>query len=139
MKEEQSDYVSTMTTSIARGIKCNEKKLFYIDYEDEEDQELEKSQDLDLEDTTPTISCHAMASVSAPQTLIIKASNNKKVTMLIDLGSTHNFINYNLPKPVNYFLYPTLKFQVMITEGGTNCSCNCHNIKWNMGEYCPVP
>jgi hypothetical protein len=38
----------------SKGHKCGEKKLFYIDCEEEEDQELEPSQDLDLEDTTPT-------------------------------------------------------------------------------------
>ena len=32
----------------SKGHKCSENKLFYIDCEDEEDQELESSQDLDL-------------------------------------------------------------------------------------------
>jgi hypothetical protein len=44
----------------SKGHKCGEKKLFYIDCEEEEDQELEPSQDLDLEETTPMISCHAL-------------------------------------------------------------------------------
>ena len=37
----------------SKGHKCGENKLFYIDCEEEEDQELEPSQDLDLEETTP--------------------------------------------------------------------------------------
>jgi hypothetical protein len=44
----------------SKGHKCGEKKLFYIDCEEEEDQELEPSQDLELEETTPTIYCHAL-------------------------------------------------------------------------------
>jgi hypothetical protein len=42
-----------------KGHKCSEKKLFYIGNEEEEDQELEPSQYLELEETTPTIYCHA--------------------------------------------------------------------------------
>jgi hypothetical protein len=41
MKEEQRDYVSIVTTSTVRGINVGEKNLFYIDCEEEEDQELE--------------------------------------------------------------------------------------------------
>jgi hypothetical protein len=44
----------------SKGHKCGENKLFYIDYEEEEDQELEPSQDLDLEEITPMIYCHAL-------------------------------------------------------------------------------
>jgi len=43
--------------------KRSENKLFYIDCEDEEDQELEPSQDLDLEETTPMIYCHALTDI----------------------------------------------------------------------------
>jgi hypothetical protein len=32
----------------SKGHKCSEKKVFYIDNEEEEDQELEPSQDLEL-------------------------------------------------------------------------------------------
>ena len=56
--------------------------------------------------------------------------------MLIDYGSTHNFIHCKLAKFLNYFVYPTPEFQVMIANGGTiNCSGKCHNINIAMGEY----
>jgi hypothetical protein len=56
--------------------------------------------------------------------------------MLIDSGSTHNFANYKLEKHFNCFVFPTLQFQVMITNGGTtNCSRKCHNSNLNMGDY----
>jgi hypothetical protein len=121
----------------SKGHKCGEKKLFYIDCEEEEDQELEPSQDLELEETTPTISCHALADINTPQTLKIEGYiKNKKVTMLIDSGSTHNFINCKLAKLLNCFVFPAPEFQVMIANGGTiNCSGKCHSIKLNMGEY----
>jgi hypothetical protein len=60
----------------------------------------------------------------------------KKVTMLIDFGSNHNFINYKLAKYLNCFVYLAPEFQVMIVDRGTiNCSGKCHSIKLNMGEY----
>jgi hypothetical protein len=80
----------------SNGHKCGEKKLFYIYCEEEEDQELQPSQDLDIEDTTPTLSCHELDDISTPQTLKIQGYIKKnKVTMMIDSSSTHNFINYN--------------------------------------------
>jgi hypothetical protein len=120
-----------------KGHKCYEKKLFYIDSEEAEDQELEQSQDLELEETTPTISCHALVGISTPQTLKIEGYiKKKKVTVLIDSGSTHNFINYKLAKLLNCFVFLASEFQVMIANGGTiNCSGKCHDIKLNMGEY----
>ena len=56
--------------------------------------------------------------------------------MLIDFGSTHNFIHYKLANVLNWFLYPAPKFQVMIADGGTiNCLGKCRNINLAMGEY----
>jgi hypothetical protein len=72
---------------------------------------------------TPTISCHALAGISTPQTLKIEGYiKKKKVIVLIDSGSTHNSIHYKLAKALNCFIYPASEFQVMIANGGTiNC------------------
>jgi hypothetical protein len=109
----------------------------YIDNEEEEDQELEPSQDLDLEEIAPIISCHALADIGTPQTLKIEGCIKKKdVTLLIDSGSNHNFNNYKLAKFLNFIVFPTPEFEVMIANGGIiNCSRKCHSIKLNMGEY----
>jgi hypothetical protein len=91
--------------------KCGEKKLFYIDCEEEEEQEQEPSQDenveaISSEELTPTISCNALVGISTPQTLKIKGYiKKKKVIVLIDFGSTHNFIHYKLAKALNCFVY----------------------------------
>ena len=56
--------------------------------------------------------------------------------MLIDPGSTHNFIHCKVAKELNCFLYPAPQFKVMVANGGTiNFSGKCHNIKLAMGEY----
>jgi hypothetical protein len=113
----------------SKGHKCGEKKLFYIDCQEEEEQEKEPSQDenvkaISSEELTPTISCNALARINTHQTLKIEGYiKNKKVIVLIDYGSTHNFIHYKLAKDFNCFVYPVPEFQVMIADGGTiNCS-----------------
>ena len=86
---------------------------------------------------TPTISCHALDGIITPQTPKIEGYiKNKKVIVLIDYGSTHNFIHCKLSKALNFFIYPTPYFQVMIADGGTiNCSRKCNKIILTMGEY----
>ena len=56
--------------------------------------------------------------------------------MLIDSGSTHNFIHCKVAKELNCFLYLALECQVMVANGGTIIFYRkCHNIKLTMGEY----
>eukprot|EP00253_Pinus_taeda_P008252 PITA_08252 len=128
-----------------KGDKCAEKKLFYIDCEEEEEKEQERSkeedileeQSLDKEEMNSTICCNALAGITTPQTIKIEGKiKKKKVIVLIDSGSTHNFIHCKIAKELNGFLYPPLECQVMVANGGMiNCSGKCHNIKLSMGEY----
>jgi len=78
-----------------------------------------------------------LAGITTPQTIKIEGQiKKKKVIVLIDSGSTHNFIHCRVEKELNCFLYPTPECQVMIANGGTiNCSGKCHNTKLSMGEY----
>ena len=84
-----------------------------------------------------TISCNALEGITTTQTVKIEGNiKKKKVIVLIDPGSTHNFIHCKVAKELNCFLYPTLEFQVMVANGGTiNCFGKYHNIKLTMGEY----
>ena len=69
---------------------------------------------------SPTISCNALAGITTPQTLKIEGHIKKrKVIVLIDLGSTHNFIHYKVANELNCFIYPALECQVMVANGGT--------------------
>ena len=84
-----------------------------------------------------TISCNASAGITTPQALKIEGRIKKiKVIVLIDSGSTYNFIHYKVSKELNCFLYPAPERQVMVANGGTiNFSGKCHNIRLTMGEY----
>jgi hypothetical protein len=55
-----------------KGHKFNENKFFYIDREEEKDWELEPPQDPDIEETSPTLSCHALVGINTPPTLKIQ-------------------------------------------------------------------
>jgi len=69
-----------------KGHKHAEKKLFYIDCEEEEekDQETSKEEDTNQEPTpnkeemNPTIYCKALARITTPQTLKIEGHIKKK-------------------------------------------------------------
>jgi hypothetical protein len=78
----------------SKGHMCGEKQLFYIDCEEEEEQEQEPSLDENVEailseELTPMISCNALAGIITPQTLKIEGYIKKeKVIVIIDYGST---------------------------------------------------
>jgi hypothetical protein len=56
---------------------------------------------------TPTISCHEFDGISTHKTLKIKGYiKKKKVILLIDSSSSHNFIHCKLAKALNCFIYP---------------------------------
>ena len=128
-----------------KGHKCVENKLFYINCEEDEEKEQERSKEEDIlqeqslyeEQINPTISCNALVGITTPRTIKIEGQiRKKKVIVLIDSGSTHNFIHCKVAKELNCFLYPSLECQVMIANGGTiNFSGKCHNIQLSMGEY----
>jgi len=55
-----------------------------------------------------TVSCNAFVRITTPETIKIEGHiKKKKVIVLIDLGSTHNFINCKIAKDLNCFLDPT--------------------------------
>eukprot|EP00253_Pinus_taeda_P024609 PITA_24609 len=85
----------------------------------------------------PTISCNALAGITTPQTIKIEGQiNRKKVIVLIDSESTHNFIHCKVEKELNCFLYPAPECQVMVANGRTiNFSGMCQNIKLSIEEY----
>ena len=92
---------------------------------------------IEHQEMNPTISCNSLEEITTPQTIKIEGHiKKKKVIVLIDLGSTHNFIHCKIAKEMNCFLYPAPECHMLVTSGGTiNFSRKCHNIKLSMGEY----
>ena len=64
------------------------------------------------EELTPMISCNELDRNNTPQTINIEGYiKNKKLIVLIDSGSNHNFIHYKLAKALNCFVYPAQSFK----------------------------
>ena len=67
----------------SKGHKCGEKKLFYIDCEEEPSQ-AEETKVTTPKEITPTISCHALVGIFTPQTLKIEGYIKKKKVNNVD-------------------------------------------------------
>ena len=108
------------------GHKCKNKNLFLCEksntgYDNDEESSDAPSSDTesDSDETgkddaniTPTLLVVAMTCISQPQTLQLFGHIKKtKVTVLVDSGSTHNFIDSRVAKQLNIFIYPTSSFQ----------------------------
>ena len=72
-----------------------------------------------------------MTSICQPQTLkLFGHIKNTKVTVLVDSGSTQNFIDSRVEKQLNIFIYPTANFQVSISRNKTTpCGGTCHKVE----------
>lgn len=82
---------------------------------------IEVHQDEEEEDLTDLtkISLHALVGITVRETLKIEGYIKKhKVIVLIDSGSTHNFIDKMVVKRLNYFLYPVKNFSIIIANKG---------------------
>ena len=86
-KEEKKEICYDCDSKCTKGHKCGEKKLFYIEYEEEEEKDQETSKEEGIhQDPTPekeemnqTISCKALARITTPQTLKIEGYIDKKM------------------------------------------------------------
>jgi hypothetical protein len=71
-------------------------------------------------DVDLVISLNALTSFSTPQTLkLIGYIKNRKFIILLDGGSTHNFIHLCISQEVNCYIHVINNFQIMIANGGS--------------------
>eukprot|EP00253_Pinus_taeda_P028285 PITA_28285 len=128
------------------GHKSKEPKFFQMDATDysstEEDppleeQEAEEDNQKDIVSDDPVISLNALAGISSPKTLKIRGFlKHRPVIVLIDSGSTHNFIHQKIAEAAHSFVRAVSNFQVQIADGGTmKCEGRCENVKIQMGDY----
>eukprot|EP00253_Pinus_taeda_P015921 PITA_15921 len=103
----------------------------------EELEAVEEDSQKDNVPDEPVISLHALAGISSPQTLKIRGFiKHRPVVVLIDSGSTHNFIHQKVAEAVHYFVQAVSNFQVQIADGGTmKCEGRYENVKLQMGDY----
>lgn len=97
---------------------------------DESVQENEKDEDY-------TILVHAFARQSTPDTIkLTRRVKNNKLSILVDTGSTHNFLDPQAAKRVGCKLEYTNPLLVTVADGGKmNCNSKCFGFRWEMGKH----
>jgi hypothetical protein len=112
------------------GHKCKEQKIFMAISEDVSEEDVEAplvsvspeptniTPPSDPPKVEPIISLNALTGFSAPQTLkLIGYIKHKKVIILVDSGSTHNFIHRRISRETNFYIHAVNSFQTMISNG----------------------
>jgi hypothetical protein len=85
----------------------------------------------------PLISFHALTGFSPPQMLkLISYIKHMKVIILVDSGSTDNFIHRCIAQETNCYIRVVNNFQIMIANGGSmKCGGRCKIVFLQIGHY----
>jgi hypothetical protein len=131
------------------GHKCKEKNIFMAIFEDISEEDVETplmSESPESTNITPPsdppkvelfISLNALTGFSIPQTLnLIGYIKHRKVIILVDSGSTHNFIHRHIDQETHCYIHAINNFQIMIANGGSmKCGGRCENVCLQIGDY----
>lgn len=120
-----------------RGHRCKfkEPQLFTVEVPgDEVEEELQDSESNDIVFSDPCISVNALVGNPTFQTMRVKGMvQGKPLHILIDSGSTHNFLDLAFAKKIGCPL-EKIPFQAVTVADGNHISCNhvCKNFSWGM-------
>jgi hypothetical protein len=131
------------------GHKCKEQNLFMAISEDIPEEDVDtplvpESPEItdinppsDPPEVEPIISLNALTGFSTPQTLkLIGYIKHRKVIILVDSGSTHNFIHHRIAQETHCYIHVVNNFQIMIANGGSmKCGGHCENVCLQIGDY----
>jgi hypothetical protein len=131
------------------GHKCKEKNLVMAISEDVSEEDVEAplvSMSPEPTNITPpsdplevesTISLNALTGLSTPQTLkLIGYIKHRKFIIIVDSGSTRNFIHRCISQETSCYIRAVNNFQIMIANGGSmKCGGHCENVCLQNGEY----
>ena len=78
-----------------------------------------------------------MTGISQPHTLKLKRHINKNnVRVLLDIGSTHNFLDSTMAKRLNIFMFPMPNMKVMVADGKKIEKVGkCHKVKLQIQNF----
>jgi hypothetical protein len=88
------------------------------------------------EEREPTIPPITRTRKSQPKTLKLKGIvKNINITIVVDSGSTHNYIDINVARQLNLFVHPTKDLTVAITNGQkVKGVVRCHKVSVHIQE-----
>jgi hypothetical protein len=130
------------------GHKCKEQNNFMAISEDISEEDVETplvSESPKITDITPPsdppeiepiISLNTLTGSSSPQTLkLIGYIKHRKVIILVDSGSTHNFIHRRIAQETHFYIHAINNFEIMIANGGSmKCGGRCENVRLQIGD-----
>lgn len=109
------------------------KKLFLIEacYEEDDGDIVMDDEAIQASEGTPEISLHAITGIRSPKTMRIKGGiGHTSTIVLIDSGSTHNFMNEALATKVGLQPDSHGRFEVVVASGERLQSSGiCSNVK----------
>ncbi|KAJ0511931.1 putative aspartic peptidase domain superfamily [Helianthus annuus] len=116
--------------------KCKNRQLFVIEIMDDESveievEELEHNDPLENDIMLPHISIHAMCGIPSYSTMkVIGYIGTRKLHILIDSGSTHNFINEKLADKLQCLTCEVPAMRVAVANGKSlGCERVCNGFK----------
>ena len=84
--------------------KCKKRRIYLLKGE-EEGETSGESDKLEEEEEKSLVSIHVIAKATSHQTMRIRSNNKKKdILIMIDLGSTHNFLDVTMAKRSGYII-----------------------------------
>ena len=91
----------------------------------------------DPPEVEPVISLNSLTGFSSSQTLkLISYIKHQRVIILVDSGSTHNFIHRRIAQETHCYIHAVNNFQIMIANGGSmKCGGHCENVCLQIGDY----
>jgi hypothetical protein len=126
------------------GHKCKEQNPFMAISEDVETPLVSESPKItniappsNPPEVEPAISINALTGFSAPQTLkLIGYIKHRKVIILVDSGSTHNYIHHRIAQENHCYIHVVNNFQIMIANSGSMKCGGCYqNVCLQIGDY----
>ncbi|KAJ0851953.1 putative nucleotidyltransferase, Ribonuclease H [Helianthus annuus] len=112
---------------------CRNKQLFNLELTDDPEEEEINEEEECIEDT-PHISLHAITGIPSFSTMKITGSRGtRKLLILTDSGSTHNFIDIKLITKLKCQLQKVKPVRVTVANGNQlECGLKCKDFKWMM-------
>ncbi|KAL5823748.1 hypothetical protein ACOSQ4_021648 [Xanthoceras sorbifolium] len=114
------------------GHQCSKKRLYMLMEKDEEDREDDTEIVEGQEKEEMSISHHVFTGCAGLQTIRLKGKvRNREITILVDSGSTHNFLDPNTTQLTGVKIEKTETLWVTVGGGGKISSkAKCKQFTW---------
>ena len=119
------------------GHRCRNRKMYslcIIEDDGDSSEGEEPVEAMEFETLTPHLSIQAIQGTSGCQTIKVWGKIGRyPIFILIDSGSTHNFLNAELVNKLGCSTSPIKPLAVEAANGGTmSCTALCKNLQWKM-------